>query len=70
MKIRYTGPSSEGVTLSPEAGGIHFPHGQPVDVPDDIAKNLLAQGTFEKATAGKPTGRGSAARTNPDVESR
>jgi hypothetical protein len=70
VKIRYIGPAAEGVNLSPEAGGLYFPHGAPVEVDDDLARSLLDQGTFTKAEAPKPKARGSAARSNLDVESR
>lgn len=69
MLIRYKGPA-DGVTLAPNTGGIHFPNGQPVDVPDELAARLLEQDTFEKVVPAKPQGRGSAASSRRNVESR
>jgi hypothetical protein len=69
MLIKYMGPSDE-VSLAPSAGGTTFRRGVPVDVPDDLAANLLDQGTFVKANKPAATGRGSAARATRGVESR
>lgn len=69
MLIKYVGPAAE-VSLSQDAGGITFRHGQPVEVPDELAANLLEQGTFVKAKATKPKGRGSAASAKRGTETR
>lgn len=46
MKIVYEGPDSRGVTLAPVTGTVVFPHGEPVEVDDDLGRKLIAQGTF------------------------
>ena len=68
-KVRYVGPADQ-VSLPPEAGGITFRHGESVEIDNDLARSLLEQGTFVKAEPSTPEGRGSAAKTNPDVEVR
>lgn len=45
MQIKYVGPASEGVVLSPS--GVEFLPGVPVEVDDDVALSLLEQDTFE-----------------------
>lgn len=49
MRIRYVGPASEGVVLSPS--GVELPYGVPVDVDDVVALALLEQDVFQAAVA-------------------
>lgn len=49
-KVVYVGPSL-AVDIIVPGGAIRAEKNKPVDVPDDLAKSLLAQDTFEtKAT--------------------
>lgn len=44
-KVVYVGPDAVGVTLElPEHGLVHFPRDEPVEVPADLAKSLIASG--------------------------
>jgi hypothetical protein len=47
MNIVYVGPDAGGVSLPSQ--GIHFPHGEAVDVDADLAESLLEQDTFARA---------------------
>jgi hypothetical protein len=69
VKIRYTGPADR-VDLAPAAGGRTFPRGEVIEVDDTLGAALVAQATFEAVAEPEPKGRGSAARSNPGVESR
>jgi hypothetical protein len=42
MKLRYHGPMTEGVVV-PDIGDQVIEPGKSIEVPDDIAKNLLDQ---------------------------
>ncbi len=44
MRIKYQGPFVDGVEI-PTLNNLVCPQGQPVDVPTDIAKRLLGQGS-------------------------
>jgi len=47
MKVTYCGASSVGVELVLPTGGVVFvEHGASVDVPDEVADNLLDQGEW------------------------
>jgi hypothetical protein len=47
MKIKYTGPLGEGVTLVVAIGvEVAFPPGEPVDVPDHVANMLVGRDDF------------------------
>ncbi len=58
--IKYQGRASGGVTLELPDGPIHVPHGESVDVPDDIAKELLQSTQWTKGAKTKTI--------NPDTE--
>ena len=49
-KIVFVGESSARDIVVP-GGAIHAVKGEPVDVPDDIAKSLLEQDIYEPAPA-------------------
>lgn len=55
-EVVYVGPSDE-ITLAPSAGGITFHHGQPVEVDDELAAQLLEQATFRRAEPSKHRGK-------------
>jgi hypothetical protein len=47
MKVTYSGASSVGVELVlPGGGAVFVEHGASVDVPDEVAQNLLEQGEW------------------------
>lgn len=60
MKIKCVGPA-DSVSLAPSAGGTTVRHREAVEVDDELARSLLEQGTFVKASASTPKGSGSAA---------
>lgn len=64
-KIVNTGPDR---VLAPSAGGHRFPTGVSVEVDEETAARLLRQPGFVEAPRSK--GRGSAAASNPNVETR
>lgn len=43
MKVKYIG-RYPAVDVIVETGEVHFEHGEPVDVPSELAESLLAQG--------------------------
>lgn len=43
--VRYVGPHIDGVQIPWGLGAIDVPHGEPVEVPDDLATSLLEQET-------------------------
>lgn len=43
VKVRYIGPFIDGVLIPYGLGEITAPHGEPVEVPDDLAAGLLDQ---------------------------
>jgi hypothetical protein len=45
MTVVYVGPSP-AVEARWGAGFVHFPNGEPVEVPTDLAESLLEQNTF------------------------
>lgn len=54
MKVTYNGPSTSGVNVvhadpdAPDANTVtHCPHGETVELPDDVAVAQLATGVFE-----------------------
>jgi hypothetical protein len=54
MKVTYTGPSTSGIDVvhadpdAPDANTVtHCPHGEAVELPDDVAVAQLATGVFE-----------------------
>lgn len=69
IEVVYVGPSDE-VTLAPSAGGITFHNGQPVEVDDDLAEQLLEQSTFRRAKPSKHRGKAKDALTEPETEGR
>ncbi len=46
VRVRYVGPDTNGVTLP---DGTHFPTGEAVAVPVELAQRLLDQPTFTTA---------------------
>ncbi|MGE0025700.1 MAG: hypothetical protein AB7O78_01675 [Thermoleophilia bacterium] len=50
MKVVYRGPHIEGVAIPYGLGEIDAPHGEPVEVPDDLAERLLDQPSNWEAT--------------------
>lgn len=66
MEVTYVGASSVGVELVlPDGGCVFVPHGGSVDVPDEVAENLLTQGgQWEKA----PTPHKAAPATVPEED--
>lgn len=66
MKVRYVGPSGDGVNVThddpefAEASTVTAcPPGEPVDLPDEQAASLVEAGVFEVVTEPrrKPAGR-------------
>lgn len=54
-RIKYVGPDSKGVTAVPRsAPALFFPKGEPVEVPEDLAGDLLEQQTFQEVKKPKP----------------
>lgn len=51
-KVVYVGPSL-AVDIIVPGGAIRAEKNKPVDVPDELAKSLLAQDTFESKTTTK-----------------
>lgn len=47
MKVRYTGPLGEGVVVEP--WGVVCRPGEVVDLPDDVAAELVARGELAQA---------------------
>lgn len=45
ITVVYVGPA-EAVEAPAPGGFIHFPHGEPVEVPADLAERLLQQNIF------------------------
>jgi hypothetical protein len=43
MRVRYIGPFVDGVLIPYGLGEFTAPHGEPVEVPDDLAAGLLDQ---------------------------
>lgn len=64
IEVVYVGPSDE-VTLAPAAGGVTFHNGQPVEVDDGLAEQLLQQSTFRRAKPSKRRGKPKA--TSPEA---
>jgi hypothetical protein len=70
MKVTYTGPSTEGVKVvhpdpsSPDANTVTVcAPGEPVDLPDDIARSLVDAGVFDPS---EPRRRGGAKQTSEE----
>ena len=42
-KVRYIGRASNGVTVDIGGTAVHVPHGETIDVEDDVAESLLNQ---------------------------
>lgn len=51
MKVRYTGPSAEGVTI--DETGQHVGQNELAEVPDDLGKRLIEQSVWEKHVPAK-----------------
>jgi hypothetical protein len=56
VPVVYVGPE-EGVALSPDAGGAWMAKGQPVELPEELARRLCDSPDFSPAKAAK-RGRG------------
>lgn len=51
MKVKYVGPSAEGVTINET--GEHVGQNETIEVPDDLGKRLIEQAVWEKPGAAK-----------------
>ena len=49
--VKYDGPYEEIELVLPDGGEITVKQGESVDVPSEVAKNLLAQETWKKGRA-------------------
>lgn len=69
VQVVYVGGDPAGAR-PPEAGGAHFPPGQPVAVNEQVAAALLRRADFARAAPPAMPARGSAAAAHPGVETR